>query len=196
MYYGRPQSIRNQPIPGEWEGGRLIRSPRSSNMHEASWMQIAQNFVNHLRSWCSCFWLYYREWKYLLSTVSSSLPSVSFTKTAVIIIITIILLIFSFECHEVFLLLLSIKSIISILVPQSILLELQWLFIEIICGSNYCDCNLLNINDLVECADAVIGGGQAWQCSKTWDWEVTAMKGQRALELVADYGWVHTHNHT
>ena len=157
-------------------------------------MQIAQN-VNHLRSWCSCFWMYYREWKYLLSTVSSSLPFVSFTKTAVIIIITIILLIFSFECHEVFLLLLSTKSIISILVPQSIL-ELQWIFPEIICGSNYCDCNFVNINDLVECADAVIGGGQAWQCCKTWHWEVTAMKGQRALELVADYGWVHTHNNT
>ena len=45
----------------------------------------------------------------------------------------------------------------------------------------------------VEFADAEIGGGQAWQCWKTWHWEVAPMKGQTVLKLAADYGCVHTH---
>ena len=42
--------------------------------------------------------------------------------------------------------------------------------------NNYCDCNLANTVDLVEFAvefaDAEIGGEQAWQCWKTWHWEL------------------------
>jgi len=35
--------------------------------------------------------------------------------------------------------------------------------------------------------------GQAWQCCETWHREAAPMKGETALELVADYGCMHTH---
>ena len=76
-------------------------------------MQIAQN-VNHLRSWCSCFWM----------TIENG--SICCRQWVLLYLLWVLLRLQSlllFECHDVFLLLLSIKSIISIPVPQSILLE-------------------------------------------------------------------------
>ena len=114
----------------------------------------------------------------------------SFTKTACSHSYIIILLIFSFKCHEVFLLLLLIKSIFSIPVLQSILLELQWLFPEIICSKQLLwlqPCQYHWSCGICRCWD--------WRRTgmKIWHWEVAPMKGQTVLKLAADYGCVHTH---
>ena len=88
---------------------------------------------------------------------------VSFTETTVVLIITIILLIFSFECNPS-----SLVNQVYFFYPSSSIdcTEIAVTFLSAV--NNYCDYNLVNVIDFVERTDAVIGGGQAWQRCKTW----------------------------
>ena len=81
----------------------------------------------------------------------------------------------------------TVTDIVSIILLQSVTLRQR---LSIAAVSNFSDCNLVNIIDLVECADAVIVGdrhGNAANMAR----EVSPLK--TALELVADYGCMHTH---